>query len=315
MPPFARHTLRMKSSAIQNRRFNIILIFYLQNRSMDADDSDIPEDKLLELPEQALPDGLSRLWAIRSGLLHERELDEVNRERAGDAPPHMLMPWNDPREIRRVQEKRRRELREYEQAMQEISERQDRLLLLIDAEEARIDERRREIDDNALRLRDGRRVYVDGDRFRDGEGRVLTGADEAEAAHQHEYHPDASTWAQKKNIDDRYTEAQRLKDKILKDRENGQGTPEQASQKLDGYESEFHDKVEARAQQAPADFGSADYMADYGVPSAVPAFNAAAGNVKPATPRNPGEDDSGTATAEIKKPSQPYIQGVPKFQV
>ena len=33
---------------------------------MDTDD-DIPEDKLLEMPEQALPDGLSRLWAIRSG--------------------------------------------------------------------------------------------------------------------------------------------------------------------------------------------------------------------------------------------------------
>lgn len=282
---------------------------------MTEQDDDIPEDKILETPEQAMPGDLSRLWAMHSNVLHQREADELNAELAGDAPPRMIFAWTSPYEKRRVEEKRRREQREYEQAMLEITERQEQLLLRISEEQAEIDRRRKEIEDNALRLRDGRRVYVDGDRFRDGEGRVLTGADEAEAAHQHEYHPDASTWAQKKNIDDRYTEAQRLKDKILKDRENGQGTPEQASQKLDGYESEFHDKVEARAQQAPADFGSADYMADYGVPSAVPAFNAAAGNVKPATPRNPGEDDSGTATAEIKKPSQPYIQGVPKFQV
>src|SRR5438876_9597713 len=147
---------------------------------MDTDD-DIPEDKLLEMPEQALPDGLSRLWAIRSGLLHQRQVDELNRERAGDAPPRMIFPWTDPREIRRIEERRRREQLAYEQALREISERQDRLLLRIEEEQARIEERRREIDDNALRPRDGRRVYVDGGGYRDEEGRALTGADEAEA--------------------------------------------------------------------------------------------------------------------------------------
>ena len=53
--------------------------------------------------------GLSRLWAICSGLLHERQLDELNRELAGDAPPRMLMPWTDLREIRKIEEKRHRE--------------------------------------------------------------------------------------------------------------------------------------------------------------------------------------------------------------
>jgi hypothetical protein len=282
---------------------------------MDTDDDDIPEDKLLAMPEQAWTGSLSRLWAIRSGLLHEREMTELNRELAGDAPPRMLMPWSDPREIRRLEEKRRREQREHEQAMREISERQDRLLLRIEEEQARIETRRREIDDNALRLRNGRRVYVDGDRYRDGEGRVLTGTDEAEAARQHEYRPDASTWHEKQEIERRAEDAKRIKEKILQDRESGQGTPEEASVRLSGYEQEYHDRIEARAQQAPADFGSADYMADYGVPSAVPAFTAAAANVKPATPRDPIEEDTGSSTAEIKKPSQPYTQGVPKFQV
>jgi hypothetical protein len=278
---------------------------------MDTDDSDIPEDKLLEMPEQALPGGLSREWAIRSGLLYQRQVDELNRELAGDAPPRMIFPWTDPREIRKIEEKRRREQREYEEVMREISERQDRLLLRIEEEQARIDERRREIDDHALRLRDGRRVYVDGDRYRDGEGRVLTGADEVEAARQHEYRPDASTWQQKKDIDDRYAEAGKLKDKILADRQNPQGSPQESAQRLDGYEKEFADKVEARAAQPVTDYGSAD---DYAL-SAVPAFTAAAAPVSREAIRKFGDQDTGTQTAEIKKPPQPFGGGAQKFQV
>ena len=41
--------------------------------------------------------------------------------------------------------------------MREISQRQHRLLLRIEEEQGGIDERRREIDDDALRLRNGRR--------------------------------------------------------------------------------------------------------------------------------------------------------------
>jgi hypothetical protein len=293
---------------------------------MDTDD-DIPEDKLLETPEQALPGDLSRLWAIRSGLLYQHQADELNRELAGDAPPRMLMPWTDPREIRRIEEKRYREQRENEQAMREISERQNRLLQRIEEEQARIDDRRREIDDNALRLHDGRRVYVDGERYRDGEGRVLFGAEEAEAARQHEYRPDASTWSQKQEIERRAEDAKQLKEKILQDRESGQERPEDASMRLSGYEQEYHDKIEARAQQAPADYGSADYMAEYAL-SAVPAFNAAANPASRETIRKLTDDDSGAQTAEIKqelvpvagegenkKPRQPFGQGAQKFQV
>jgi hypothetical protein len=142
---------------------------------MDTDD-DIPEDEFLEMPEQALPGDLSRLWAIRSNLLHEREVDELNRELAGDAPARMIYPWTDPHERRRIEEKRRRELLAYEQEMIENEQRRDRLLLRIEEEQAEIDERRKEIENNALRLRDGRRAYIDGDRYRDGEGRVRHGS-------------------------------------------------------------------------------------------------------------------------------------------
>ena len=157
---------------------------------MTEQDDDIPEDKILETPEQAMPGDLSRLWAMHSNILHQRDADELTAELAGDAPPRVIFPWTNPHEKQRIEEKRRRELREYERAMLEITERQDQLLVRIEQEQAEIDKRRKEIEDNALRLRDGRRVYVDGDRYRDGEGRLLTGADQADAARQHEYSPD-----------------------------------------------------------------------------------------------------------------------------
>jgi hypothetical protein len=208
--------------------------------------------------------------------------------------------------------------------MIENEQRTERLLQRIDEEQVRIDERRREIEDNALRLHDGRRAYIDGDRFRDGEGRVLTGADEADAARQHEYHPDASTWAEKQEIDRRAYENQKLKDKILKDREDGQGTPDQAAQRLDGYEKEFVEKVQARQEEIDAaatggndtqsitDYGTADYMNTFGDDhqiSAVPAFTAAAAPVSREAIRKLTDDDSGTQTEEIKKPQQPFEQG------
>jgi hypothetical protein len=292
---------------------------------MTDQDDDIPEDKILETPEQAMPGDLSRLWAIHSNVLHQREADELNAELAGDAAPRMIFPWTSPYEKHRIEEKRRREQREFEQAMLEITERQDQLLFRIEQEQAEIDERRKEIEDHALRLHDGRRVYVDGDNYRDGEGILLTGADHAEAARQHEYRPDASTWAEKQEIDRRADENQKLKEKILKDRESGQRTPQEAAQRQDGYEKEFAEKVQARqdAMDAPAaagnsqqpvtDYGSADYMAEYQI-SAVPAFTAAA-NPKPAPDRKPADDDTGTAAAELKKTPQPLGQGSPKFQV
>jgi hypothetical protein len=294
---------------------------------MDTD-NDMPEDEFLEMPEQAVPGDLSRLWAIRSNLLHQREADELNHELAGDAPARMIFPWTNPQEKRRIEEKRRREQLAYEEEMIENEQRTERLLLRIDEEQAKIDERRREIENNALRLRDGRRAYIDGDRYRDGAGRVLTGADEAEAARQHDYHPDASTWADKQEIDRRADENQKLKDKILKDREEGQGTSEQAAQRLDGYEKEFAEKVQARQEamdvaaiggnntQPVTDYGTTDYMNAFGDDyqiSAVPAFTAAASNVSSEPIRKLNDDDSGTQTAEIKKPQQPFEQGA-KFK-
>jgi hypothetical protein len=272
---------------------------------MGQDDAETPEDKLLEMPEQAVRGDLSHIWSVRSGLLHQQETDEINRELAGDAPPHLIYAWSSAAEKRRIEEKRRREQLAYEHEMLEITEHQTRLLHEIEHEQLRLAERRKEIEDNALRLQDGRRVYVDGDRFRDEQGTFLTGADEAEAARQHEYRPDASTWKEKKDIDDKYAAAEKLKDKIIADRESGEGTPQEQAAKLDGYEKEFAEQVQTKAAGPLIDYGSADNF-DL---SAVPAFTEAALPVSRETIRQLTDDDTGAQTADMKKPAQPFGGG------
>jgi hypothetical protein len=291
---------------------------------MSSQDDDIPDDKLLTLPGEAISGSdAPSLRAKRANLQHERDFEEFNREMAGDAPPRMLFPWTDPREAKRLEEKHRHEQLQIEQEMREIAERQNRLLLQLDEELAEIEERRKEIEDNAIRLRDGRRVYVDGDRFRDEQGRVLTGADEAEATHQHEYRPDASTWVDKQENERREEEAQKLKRKVLKEKESAEGTPEQQSAQLDSNEKAFAEEVHARqsamsAVQATSrtasaipDYGDGDYMAEYQLSSA-PAFNEASGIAKAVPDKEPKDDDGEAVRQELKQPTQSFGHAAPK---
>ena len=279
---------------------------------MGIDDEDIPEAQLLTLPETALPQGgLARLWAIRANALHDRDFNELLRELTGASSRHlMITAEHDPQEKEKRAERHRREQLAVDEQRRELADRQDRLLAQIEERQIEIEKRRQEIEDNALRLQDGRRVYVDGDRYRDGQGRVLTGADEAEADRQHQYNPNASTWQQKQDADREVQEARQLKDRILKG-ENGTDTPEQASQKLSGYEREYHDKLEQRAAQAPTDFGSADYMAEMSdeyTLSTVPAFTKAADPTPTAERR-----DTENETSKTQNTPRPGGQGALKL--
>jgi hypothetical protein len=268
---------------------------------MSDQDNDIPDDKLLDMPEGDAPAS-----SLRSNLRYQRQLVELNAELNGTAPPRMLLPWSTPHEKRRLEEKHRREQLALEQQLRTIAERQERLLQQIEQQQAEIAVRRQEIEDNAMRLRDGRLVYVDGDRFRDEKGRVLAGADEAEAARQHEYRPDASTWNDKQDIERRRDAAQKLHDKIIADRDSGQGPPSAQAARLDSYETEFAQKVQARRDamnQKPAttaDYENANYMDDYQLSSA-PAFNDASGVVKTAVLK-PKDGESEATAPELKKP-------------
>jgi hypothetical protein len=67
-------------------------------------DDDIPEDKLLEMPEKALPGNLAHRWTMCSNLLHQREPGELNHELSGNAYPSVLLAWADPIELRKPNE-------------------------------------------------------------------------------------------------------------------------------------------------------------------------------------------------------------------
>jgi hypothetical protein len=183
--------------------------------------------------------------------------------------------------------------------MQDYFERSDRLLARIDEQERAIVKRRQEIEDNALKLHDGRRVYVDGDQYRDENGNILQGSVRDEAADLHRGNPQASTWQEKKDIDDRYAAEERLRQKVLQDRDAAErgGDVSSANDKLTAEEKEFTQQVEVRAAQAPTDYGSSDYMTAYSDEyqmSTVPAFTKAANQTGPQTDKDTEKESAQT---------------------
>jgi hypothetical protein len=279
------------------------------------DDLDnLPEAELLALPGEAIPPGrLTAFFVRRAALLHQHELDELAFERSGNSARHFLIfPDTDPKQRERREEDARRRAWLAEQEMLEYRQGTDRLLAQIEDQQRVIEKRRKEIEDNAIRLHDGRHAYVDGDQYRDEGGRLLEGRDHDEAADQHRLHPDASTWQERQKTIDQAGELERLKQKILKD--GGEGAPEEKLQTLSGYQQEFQQQIEARAQQAPVDYGSADYMAAYGDDyklSTVPAFTRAAIASHETTVQS-SDTETESDTAETKNAPRPTGQGVLK---
>jgi soluble cytochrome b562 len=276
----------------------------------------IPDGELLTLPSGAIPPGwLSEFFGRRAALIHQQDTDELALELSGDSTRHlMIFPGMDAKEKRRREEEGRRSALLAEQEMLEYRERSDRLLAQIDQQQRVVEKRRKEIEDSALKLHDGRRVYVDGDLYRDEQGRVLEGMDRDEAATLHSTKPDASTWRQKNEIDDRFEELKRMKQKVLDDREQtetGGQDLNAATDRLSADEKEFAGKVEARAQQAPVDYGSADYMAAFGdeyTISTVPAFTKAADGQTVAEGK-----DTETENPQTQNAPRPVGQITPKI--
>jgi len=276
---------------------------------MTEQDNDITDDELLALPAGDIPPGrLTAFFTRRAEIVQQREMTELLLELSGDSRRHlMIFPDEDPKEkIRREEERQRQEFARL------IRDRQDQLLARIEERQIEIERRRQEIEDNALHLHDGRRVYVDGNVYRNKQGRVLTGADADDAAKQHRAKPDASTWEQKQENERQATEYRHLRERIRKDREDGVD-PEEAGKRLTGYEKEFTEQARERSSQTP-DYGSADYMADDGGPAGgegkttTVAFAAAAKGYE----NDPHETI--VETAQKEKAPQPLVQDA-KFNV
>jgi hypothetical protein len=131
------------------------------------------------------------------------------------------------------------------------------MLALLAEQEREIEEQRQEIESRAIRLADGRRVYVDGDDYRDAAGRKLEGKDRDEAAGKRQ--ENSATWQEREENERQLREAERRRREIESNRNNS--APERESN-LDVYEQEFvAEKAEAKKG---LENGGADYSAGYG---------------------------------------------------
>jgi hypothetical protein len=255
------------------------------------DDLDgLPEGELLTLPEGSIAPGwLSEFFARRAALIHQQDSNELALELSGDSSLHLMIFRDmDPKEKRRRKEEEDRRRLLVEQELQEYRDRSDRLLARIEQQQIVVEKHRKEIEDNALKLHDGRRVYVDGNQYRDEQGRMLEGRDRDEAAALHNEKPNASTWQDRQTTIEQADELKRLKQKVLDDRQEAErgGDVSAANDRLSGYEKEFQNNLETKptdiAAKPSADLGasySTDYMAAYGdeyTISTVPAFTKAA---------------------------------------
>ncbi len=124
----------------------------------------------------------------------------------------------------------------------------------IEEQERVVEKRRKEIEDNALYLHDGRLAYIDGDHYRDEQGTVLQGDDDAEARRPHQQNPHASTVKEKDENDRQYDELQKIKREVQEHRGqtaggNGEGlSNSERAAKLQNQQDEI-----SRAEQ---DFGN-----------------------------------------------------------
>src|ERR1022692_2339913 len=186
----------------------------------DSDIDTMTEAELLVLPESLISAGsLTAYWSLHASALQKENADELARERSG-ASLSRRMIGAEPSE----EDREREQQRQYEQALRDVRAREDTLLLRIEQQERQIQIRQQEIEDNAIRLHDGRRVYVDGRKYRDAQGRVLEGDDEAEARRQHKTKPNASTWQEKTDTDKLWSETERIRREIEERRRTeGQG--------------------------------------------------------------------------------------------
>ena len=145
-------------------------------------------------------------------------------------------------------EKEQAEEREHE----EFAERSAVLLQRIHDQETEIIEESRELDKRTIKLADGRKVYIDGDTYRDDRGRELDSHSRAEAEQLHLDHPDAATWQEKREIDRQWQETERLKRKAEQASENGD------QKVLSATEKEVQTAVTARVNSKTPDYSSGD---------------------------------------------------------
>lgn len=167
----------------------------------------LPDDELLNVPlGNLLPGELARSFKVHSDHAHKTEEAEAQ---------HL------------VQEQRVTE--EHEQAEEDLQRREETVLAQLAEREELLRIEAQELDDRAIKLVDGRRAYVDGDRYRDAEGHELTGADRAQAEVLHVDHPNATTWQEQQKLETKWVQTEHLRQSIEEAQAGKPGSDENAA--------------------------------------------------------------------------------------
>ncbi len=277
----------------------------------DTDIDAMTEAELLVLPESLISAGsLTTYWSLHAGATQKENAEELARERTGASLSRRMLgaePTGEDRERDRQ--------RQVEQALRDVRAREDALLLRIEQQERQIQIRQQEIEDNGIRLHDGRLVYVDGLKYRDAQGRVLEGNEEEEARRQHQAKPNASTWQEKSDTDKLWNDTERIRREIEERRRTeGQGSQAERQANLRDRQNAVEEyerildadaeksKVQAEARQ-DADAYNADYssLTDTGTGSAAGKMDGKGEGISGEFARSaaPGETEAGPPTSHI----------------
>ena len=165
--------------------------------------AELPDDELLNIPlGNLLPGELKRAFRINS---------EQNAKKQEEESRHTVELSATLRRDEETETHEREELERYEvRLLERIYEREEELQI----ESAGLDQR-------AIKLHDGRRAYVDGDRYRDAEGRELSGADRAQAEVLHLEQPHAATWQEKQKIEEQWAAIETVRRDVEKAHDTG----------------------------------------------------------------------------------------------
>lgn len=227
--------------------------------------TDLTDDELLGIPLANLRPGELRRAFLAEAADNIKKEDIVNVQRTFTAL-----------QGRQSEEQRDREQEEHRLFVA----REEHLLAAIREREIEIDREAEALDARTIRLADGRRAYVDGDKYRDEDGKELHDAARAEAEQLHLEQPNAATWQDKELIDKNRIALKDLRSKVEK--LDGNGAAPDRSAALSRLEREFKTNVAtAAAPAALPDYGDGDYMAAFGLRNDFKQASAIPGGAKP----------------------------------
>lgn len=243
--------------------------------------SELPDDELLNLPTANLrPGELVRAFQLRAVLA-------VKKLAAAQPDDFSLM----------LMAERKEEAKET--AHEEMQRREALLLAQLEMREHELAEQSERLDARTIKLDDGRRVYVDKDKYRDEQGSELKDADRAQAEIHHLDHPDAATWQEHQEIERQKQATAELRQKVEK---LDQGSPE-AKKALAGYEKQFQADLAVRQREVQKtglpDYGDGDYMEAFGLTGTFKqaGITPTAGGTAPPTTTSPAQRYSAATAA------------------